>query len=70
MSMTEAEEQQLRAKLAELTQEHRDLDHAISLMSDAANRDVFQLGRMKKRKLQLKDMITRIENALLPDIIA
>jgi hypothetical protein len=68
--MTEAEEQALRAKLAELSQEHRDLDHAIDLMHEAANRDAFQLGRMKKRKLQLKDLIARIENELLPDIIA
>jgi hypothetical protein len=68
--MTEAEEQALRTKLAELKQEHRDLDQAIGMMQDAANRDMFQLGRMKKRKLQLKDLIARIENALLPDIIA
>ena len=68
--MTEAEEQALRLKLAELKQEHRDLDVAINMMQDAANRDAFQLGRMKKRKLQLKDLIARIENVLLPDIIA
>jgi hypothetical protein len=68
--MTEAEEQELRAKLAVLSQEHRDLDHAIQLMQDAANRDPLQLGRMKKRKLYLKDLIARIENVLLPDIIA
>ena len=68
--MTEAEEQALRARLAELKQEHRDLDQAIGMMQDAANRDMFQLGRMKKRKLQLKDLIARIETALLPDIIA
>jgi hypothetical protein len=68
--MTESEEQALRARLAELKQEHRDLDVAINLMQDAANRDAFQLGRMKKRKLHLKDVIAHIENALLPDIIA
>ncbi len=68
--MTDADEQALRLKLAELKQEHRDLDQAIDLMSEAANRDAFQLGRMKKRKLQIKDLIARIENALLPDIIA
>ena len=68
--MTEAEEEALRAKLSEMKQEHRDLDVAINLMQDAANRDAFQLGRMKKRKLQLKDQISQIENALLPDIIA
>ena len=33
-------------------------------------RDQIQLTRLKKRKLQLKDQIARIEDALLPDIIA
>ena len=32
--MTEAEEQALRAKMAELEQEHRDLDTAIQAMAD------------------------------------
>ncbi|MGB1027179.1 MAG: YdcH family protein, partial [Rhodospirillaceae bacterium] len=29
-----------------------------------------QLQRLKKRKLGLKDQISRLENTLLPDIIA
>jgi len=29
-----------------------------------------QIGRLKKRKLFLKDQISRLENALVPDIIA
>ncbi|HEY1962668.1 MAG TPA: DUF465 domain-containing protein [Rhizomicrobium sp.] len=68
--MTEAEEQGLRAKLNELMQEHRDLDAAIAAMSDQGVKDQLQLTRLKKRKLQLKDQITRIEDTLLPDIIA
>ncbi|HUJ46934.1 MAG TPA: DUF465 domain-containing protein [Rhizomicrobium sp.] len=68
--MTEAEEQALRAKLAELMQEHRDLDIAIAAMSDQGVTDALTVGRMKKRKLQIKDQISRIEDALLPDIIA
>jgi hypothetical protein len=68
--MTEAEEQMLRTRLAELMQEHRDLDAAISAMSDQGVNDQLQLTRLKKRKLQLKDQITRIEDVLLPDIIA
>jgi len=59
-----------RAKLAELTQEHRDLDAMIEAMSQAPNPDLLQLSRLKKRKLQLKDEITEINNGLLPDIIA
>ena len=68
--MTEAEEQSLRAKLAELSQEHRDLDAAIMAMTEQGVNDQIQLTRMKKRKLQLKDLISRIEDSLLPDIIA
>lgn len=68
--MTEAEEQALRAKLAELQQEHRDLDTAIQAMADTGVNDQLQLSRMKKRKLQLKDLITQIHDKLLPDIIA
>jgi hypothetical protein len=68
--MTEAEEQTLRAKLAELMQEHRDLDAAIAAMAEQGVNDQLQVTRLKKRKLQLKDQITRIEDALLPDIIA
>lgn len=68
--MTEAEEQALRVKLAELMQEHRDLDTAIQAMADTGVKDQLQLSRMKKRKLQLKDLITQINDRLLPDIIA
>jgi hypothetical protein len=68
--MTEAEEQALRAKLTELLQDHRDLDAAIAAMAEQGVKDQLQITRLKKRKLQLKDQITRIEDALLPDIIA
>jgi hypothetical protein len=64
------EEQALRAKLAELTQEHRDLDAAIGALTSADAFDQIQLQRLKKRKLALKDMISRIESQLVPDIIA
>jgi hypothetical protein len=68
--MTEGEEQSLRTKLNELSQEHRDLDAAIAAMIEQGVIDQIQLTRLKKRKLQLKDLIARIEDALLPDIIA
>ena len=68
--MTDEEEQAMRAKLAQLREEHGDLDAAISAMTDSANCDQLQLTRLKKRKLQLKDQIARIEDSLLPDITA
>jgi hypothetical protein len=64
------EDHVLRAQLAALMQEHRDLDTAIAAMIESGVRDQLQLSRLKKRKLQLKDQIARIEDALLPDIIA
>ena len=68
--MTDAEEMSLRLTLAALIEEHRDLDAAIAAMADHGARDQLQLTRLKKRKLQLKDQIARIEDQLLPNIIA
>lgn len=68
--MTDEEELALRAKLAELRQEHGDLDAAIAAIAGSAHCDQIQLTRLKKRKLQLKDQIARIEDSLLPDITA
>jgi hypothetical protein len=68
--VTNPEEVAARAKLTQLTQEHRDLDTAISDMVQSGNPDLMALARLKKRKLQLKDEITEINNGLLPDIIA
>jgi len=65
-----ADEVAARAKLAQLTQEHRDLDAAIEALAQGGNPDLLTLSRLKKRKLQLKDEITEINNGLLPDIIA
>lgn len=68
--MTDEEEQALRARLTELRQEHGDLDAAIAAISTGPHCDQIQLTRLKKRKLLLKDLITRIEDSLLPDITA
>lgn len=58
---------QLNRRLAELRQEHRDLDQAINQLAALPNADQLALKRLKKRKLNLKDMIAWIENRLLPD---
>ena len=60
----------LRLKLAELESEHRDLDDVIARMSEAVPFDRLRLQRMKKRKLQLKDVIEKLRSQLLPDITA
>jgi hypothetical protein len=68
--MTEEEECELRAQLARLNQEHRDLDAAIEALQDSPGSDILQVQRLKKRKLYLRDRITFIEDQLTPDIIA
>jgi len=60
----------LRARLAVLKSEHRDLDDVIARLSEHAPFDQLRLQRLKKRKLLLKDQISKIESELLPDIIA
>jgi hypothetical protein len=59
-----------KAKLESLRSEHRDLDEVIDRLSDKAPFNQLQLQRLKKRKLALKDLITKLESQLLPDIIA
>ena len=68
--MTQEEERELRAHLARLLQEHRDPDAAIEALQGSASSDLLQVQRLKKRKLQLKDRITFVEDQLTPDIIA
>ena len=68
--MSKREEEQLRLRLHDLKDEHQDLDAAIASMSEQAIFDQLRMQRMKKRKLQLKDEIARIEDYLEPDIIA
>ena len=64
------EEEAIRRELAELRHEHRDLDAAIAVMLETNRTDAIRIQRMKKRKLALKDRIARLEDRLLPDIIA
>lgn len=60
----------LRVKLEVLRREHRDLDDAIAALQAKGTADQLTLQRLKKRKLNLKDKIARIEDELTPDIIA
>jgi hypothetical protein len=62
--------EELRRRLEDLRTEHRDLDDVILRLSADAAVNQLQIGRLKKRKLFLKDLIARLENALVPDIIA
>jgi hypothetical protein len=62
-----AELARLSRRVIELRIEHRDLDGAILRLAADIEADELALKRLKKRKLQLKDQIAWIENALIPD---
>ena len=57
-------------RLKQLRVEHRDLDQVISRLVTDPNVDQLMLKRLKKRKLMLKDMITQLESARIPDLNA
>ncbi len=61
---------EIQARLAELREEHRDLDQAISQMASNPTTNQLQLIRMKKRKLRLRDQIAYWESRLIPDLDA
>lgn len=60
----------LAVRLEVLRREHRDLDEAIYALETSGRPDVLTLRRLKKQKLALKDQIVRIEDKLIPNIIA
>lgn len=68
--MEEEERIAIMQRLEELRVEHRDLDDIIQRIALDPLVDQLQLRRMKKRKLNLKDMISRLESKLIPDIEA
>ncbi len=60
----------IRTRLHDCREEHRDLDSVIGQLMSGAVMDIMQLQRLKKRKLVLKDEISKLEAMLIPDIIA
>jgi hypothetical protein len=62
--------EQLEMRLAELRQEHADLDAAVQAISLSPLPDMLLIGRLKRKKLALKDEIGRIEDELNPDMLA
>ncbi len=60
----------LKARIAELKQEHQDLDAAVQALEAGVRPDQIQIARLKKKKLALRDQIVQLEDQLTPDIIA
>lgn len=65
--MQSSDPAEINRKLADLRLEHRDLDTAIATLQESIVSDELTIKRLKKRKLQLRDAITRLESALIPD---
>lgn len=67
--MSDQEQAELRMLVARLRHEHEDYDVAIRAMIEVGC-DQLRVQRMKKKKLVIKDKISKIEDQIIPDIIA
>jgi len=67
MTNRESERESIVRRIAELALEHRDLDSMIDILLAQARADELQIRRLKKRKLQLKDAIGRLQMEMTPD---
>ena len=63
-------ENALRARLEGLRGQHDALEHELAETLETVAPNVMAVRRLKKRKLLVRDEITRLENTLYPDIIA
>ena len=70
MTLRSIEKNSLIQELAILKQDHRELDLAITDMSEKLQANQLEIGRLKRQKLKLKDAITKLESKLIPDLHA
>jgi hypothetical protein len=64
------EQNKIKAKINELRKIHSELDIEISKIVKVIPLDQVMLQRIKKKKLKLKDEISKLSSHILPDIIA
>jgi hypothetical protein len=69
LKMPDQDQAELRLQFARLKQEHADFDAAIEAMAKVGC-EPLQIQRMKKKKLALRDLMQKIEDQIIPDIIA
>jgi hypothetical protein len=70
MNLDKQEHSLLKQELEELKSEHRTLDESIELLDARMSENQFEIQRLKKNKLKLKDAISRLESKLIPDLHA
>jgi hypothetical protein len=68
--LTDEERVLIRLRIAQLEIEHQDLDDVIDRLAGDADVDELRMRRLKKRKLFLKDQLSRLRARLIPDIVA
>lgn len=66
-NIDEIDRQEQRQVLIQLENEHAALDKQVSEYATASGTDQMLLGRLKRRKLQVKDAIVRLRSSVLPD---
>ena len=69
MTSSEQDQAELRLLFARLRQDHADFDAAIDAMVETGCNPL-QFQRMKKKKLAVKDRMQKVEDQIIPDIIA
>lgn len=69
ISMPDQEQAEIRLIVARMRQEHEDYDVAINAMIQTGC-EALRIQRMKKKKLVIKDRLTKLEDQIIPDIIA
>ena len=64
------EQNKIKAKINKLRKLHSELDMEITEIVKVIPVDQVMLQRIKKKKLKLKDEISKLSSHILPDIIA
>ena len=64
------EQNKIKAKINKLRKLHSELDIELSKIVKVIPVDQVMLQRIKKKKLKLKDEISKLSSHILPDIIA
>ena len=67
--MADQEQAEMRLAAARLRQEHEDYDAAINAMIQVCC-EALKIQRMKKKQLIHKDKLSKLEDQIIPDIIA
>lgn len=70
MTISSNDKNHLVQELAQLKQDHRELDIAIEDMAEKLQANQFEITRLKRQKLRLKDAITKLESKMIPDLHA